>query len=478
MRNLLTSRSFSIAAVLSLLSLSAAAQPDVRDHRRKGPVVRDQRAPEPPPAPPPPVTGRPRQAPPPPRAEKVETRAGYVWVAGRWDWKNGAWAWVPGRWERARANRSWRDGRWEDRGGEWYWVDGAWVDASAAPPPPVTPPPPAVTPPPPVTVTSPGVVVSGPREAPPSPREEKIAARAGYVWVAGRWDWRNGKWEWLPGRWERERAGKQWRNGRWDRQGEVWVWVDGQWIDAGAVAVAPPPPPPPVVAPPPDRRGPRVWKLERPMISSYWPVKGKAGTRVVINGKNLPTTAAVVWNGQPVRGARVKPNQVVLTVPANAASGVIGLRMDRARDLTVGAFEVVPDFDPEAERRRIEEERRRAAEAAWAARQAKLAQDRAAREAAARAYEAQLAASREQRRLEKLAALQARWQRAFLSDPDTQAELTLHAQRMADLGRMLSLAELSANGKLAVRIEIAQARERDRHDQRMAALQAPFTMNK
>ena len=39
---------------------------------------------------------------------------------------------------------------------------------------------------------------------------------------------------------------------------------------------------------------------------------------------------------------------------------------------------------------------------------------------------------------------------------------------------MLDLAEITANGKLAVRIQVARQREDARHDQRMTALQASF----
>jgi hypothetical protein len=83
-------------------------------------------------------------------------------------------------------------------------------------------------------------------------------------------------------------------------------------------------------------------------------------------------------------------------------------------------------------------------------------------------------ATREQRRAERIAEIQARWKRAFLADDDTQDELTLHAQRMAEIVRMRDLADLTANAKLAVRIEVALSRENDRHDRRMTALQASF----
>jgi hypothetical protein len=86
----------------------------------------------------------------------------------------------------------------------------------------------------------------------------------------------------------------------------------------------------------------------------------------------------------------------------------------------------------------------------------------------------QRAATRDQRRAERVAALQAKFKRDFLADPDTQDELTLHAQRIAELTRARDVAEVAANGKLVVRIGVAQTREDERHQQRMDALEASF----
>lgn len=66
----------------------------------------------------------------PPPAERVESygspRAGFIWVRGRWDWRNGQWVWVDGYWERQRRNMVWIPGRWELRGDYYVWVDGRW----------------------------------------------------------------------------------------------------------------------------------------------------------------------------------------------------------------------------------------------------------------------------------------------------------------------------------------------------------------
>lgn len=304
----------------------------------------------------------------------------------------------------------------------------------------------------------------GPREAPPPPRVEKQAARQGFVWISGRWEWKRGKWEWLAGHWERERAGKAWREGRWDRKDDRWVFVDGEWVDAGS--------PPIVPRDRPDR--PRRWKLESPVVSSYWPAKGPVGTRVVIRGRNFAKDTEVVFGGGPTPALKVGPTKIEFKVPPGAKPRqAIGLRAN-GRMLVVGAFEAVEAYDPVAEARRLEDERRRAAEAAWAARQKELAADRAAREADWQRRRQEWERTREERRIARARAIRAKWDRAFLADPATQDELTLHAQRVAEIVRMKEVAELSRNGKLAVRISIAEARENERHDQRMEALKSTF----
>jgi hypothetical protein len=325
---------------------------------------------------------------------------------------------------------------------------------------------------PPAPREEPPPIAGGPRDEPPPPRDESPAAKAGFVWVAGHWDWRATKYEWVAGHYERERAGKDWREGRWDRKGDTWAYVDGEWVDHGAPAPQPPVPQPPDRRP--DRRPPRVWKLEGPVVGSYWPVKGKVGTRVMIRGRSFPADAQVVWGDEVLRGAKVTPELITLVVPANAATGTIALRAGRGRDLAVGSFEVAAAYDAAADQKKLDEERRRRAEADWTAHQKELAKDRAAREAAMQQREQERAASREQRRADRAAEIRAKFARDFLSSPEAQAELTLHAQRAAELDRMREVADVSSDGKLAVRIDVARAREDERHEQRMATLQSTF----
>ena len=111
-----------------------------------------------------------------------------------------------------------------------------------------------------------------------------------------------------------------------------------------------------------------------------------------------------------------------------------------------------------AEQKRIDDERRKAAQAEWADQQKRWAKDRAAREAAFHQHEQELATTREQRREQREKELRAKWNAAFLADADTQDELTLHAQRVADLERMKDVASLSADAKIGVRVDLATRR--------------------
>jgi IPT/TIG domain/WXXGXW repeat (2 copies) len=426
----------------------ASAQPDVRDHRTPPPPPeRDHRRPPPPGNEP----REPREPPPAPREEREAPRAGFAWIAGRWDWRGGKWEWVAGRWERERAGKRWNAGRWDRQGDHWRYVEGAWVDSGPTP-----------------------SANDRPHAPPPPPRDERPAPRPGYVFVHGRWDWRGGRWEWDEGRWERERPGQQWREPRWELRDGTYALIDGAWVNVDPAAGTPPPPPPPPGAdmpPPPEHH---AWRLERPTVSSYWPLKGKIGSRITIRGRNFPSDASVLWNGAQVNGAKVTPDEIIVAVPPGATSGMIVVHAGGRRELVVGNYEVAADYDAAAEAARLAEVARVKAEQDWVTRQRLLAKDHAARQAAFDRHQQELDQTREQRRAAWLGELRARWEAAFLADTDTQDELTLHAQRAADLSRMREVAELAENGKLVVRIGVAQSREEDRHTARMTALHDSF----
>jgi hypothetical protein len=455
-----------VTSLLSFVLASAAfigianAQPDVRDHRAPPPPAHDRGHDD---RRPPPVANGPTEAPPTPREEHQAARAGFVWIPGKWEWK-GKWEWAAGHWERERAGKQWHPGHWDRSGTSWVWSEGGWVDGGAAVPPPPTP---TGAPPPPND--------HHPHQAPPPPRTESASVKAGFVWIPGRWDWKNDQWAWADGHWERERAGKRWRAAQWQNQGNSWVLVDGDWIDASAAGNT-------GIVPPPmgdhhdmghDRDHDHQWKLDRPTVSSFWPEKGKSGSRVMIRGRNFEPDTRVMWGPDEIRAARVKNDLIEFQVPPNATSATIILKA-HGRDLIVGNFEVA-NYDAEAEARRIDAERQAAAQAAWSAQQAKYAKDAAARRSAVEQHWQELDSNREQRREERRREILAKWQAAFLADSETQDELTLHAQRVAELTRAKDVAAVNNNQKLGVRIDVALARENDRHDQRMGSLQTAFS---
>ncbi len=248
--------------------------------------------------------------------------------------------------------------------------------------------------------------------------------------------------------------------------------VGGKLTEVGQFEVTAAGPPP--GEPPMGEHHHREWKLERPVVSSYWPMKAKIGARIVIRGENFTPDTQVMWGTGPVAGAKVSPTEIVVAIPAGATTGMLSLHTGHGRDLPIGQVEVAAGADPNADWKRMEDERHKAAEQAWGAHEREIAKDKAAREANWKKWEDEQSSTREQRREKELAEYRAKWDREFLEDPEVQAEMTLHAQRMADIERMRGLAEKLDDKKLGVRIETLASRENDRHDQRIAALKATF----
>ena len=176
------------------------------------------------------TTGVVYQDPPPARVETVGARPGFLFIRGRWNWRNGEWVWVDGHWERERAGYAYSDGRWERRGNRWEWIEGTWA-VSSAPPPVVQGGVTISSGEEPHPIAQGGVTVSAefPNAAPPPIRVETQAPRAGFVWISGRWDWKAGQWAWVDGHWERERASQVWIAGNWELHGNRWTWVEGHW---------------------------------------------------------------------------------------------------------------------------------------------------------------------------------------------------------------------------------------------------------
>lgn len=64
--------------------------------------------------------------PPPPRVVHYESRPGFIYIDGRWNWRGGRWVWSDGYYERERAGYVYAPGRWERRGRGNVWVEGRW----------------------------------------------------------------------------------------------------------------------------------------------------------------------------------------------------------------------------------------------------------------------------------------------------------------------------------------------------------------
>jgi hypothetical protein len=68
-------------------------------------------------------------APPAPVFERAPAaREGYVWVPGRYDWRDGRYVWMQGHWMQDRPGYDWREARWVQRpDGSWFLSQGEWV---------------------------------------------------------------------------------------------------------------------------------------------------------------------------------------------------------------------------------------------------------------------------------------------------------------------------------------------------------------
>jgi YXWGXW repeat-containing protein len=65
-------------------------------------------------------------APPARRVERVEHRAGYVWVPGVWEWRDGKHAWVAGHLVAERKGYRYAPDRWVTHDDRWTFQRGGW----------------------------------------------------------------------------------------------------------------------------------------------------------------------------------------------------------------------------------------------------------------------------------------------------------------------------------------------------------------
>ncbi len=238
----------------------------------------------------------------------------------------------------------------------------------------------------------------------------------------------------------------------------------------------------PDTRPPPPRhhRRHRRWARyrKRPVVTRFYPRRGKPGTKVVVRGMNFTKQSQVMFNRRPVKVKTLTGNLIIFKVPRGAkGDGLVTIRHPRMRrPIIVGRFDLKKRFDKAAEARR-RDVMRKAARARWMARRARMAKTREARERRYRERWKRMQADRAERRRKRLAAMRARWKATFLADPQVRAELLQHAERTARLRQMLRLASIDSREKLAIRIQLAITREDRRHKRRMDTLKATFSVS-
>jgi len=213
----------------------------------------------------------------------------------------------------------------------------------------------------------------------------------------------------------------------------------------------------------------RDYSQSDPVIS-HFAHQVAAGNKVVVRGFNLPGDAMIRIDGIDVAPEIREPSTVVFQVPPSVQGGPIFLRSPSLdRPLYVGEF--TPRSDTwQAETNALRRRRWRVAERAWRQRKPNLGRSRAQRETARGIREDEMRRNRAERRRNSIAGYRARWQTNVLRAPEARAELALHSRRMARLWRMLRLAESLGRDNMVIRVDVAMARERQRHRGRMAAL--------
>jgi len=91
----------------------------------------------------------------------------------------------------------------------------------------------------------------------------------------------------------------------------------------------------------------------KPVIASFSPTLGVAGTPVLIEGINFAGLTAVEFNGRPVSGwGTPAPNQISVTVPAGATTGLIGVATSfgvgySSNHFVVTRAPIIESFDPQ-----------------------------------------------------------------------------------------------------------------------------------
>ncbi len=59
-------------------------------------------------------------------APPTETKVGYVWSSGYWNWNGTAYVWTEGSWVQVVETKKWIEPTWTQEGAKWYFTPGHW----------------------------------------------------------------------------------------------------------------------------------------------------------------------------------------------------------------------------------------------------------------------------------------------------------------------------------------------------------------
>lgn len=199
-----------------------------------------------------------------------------------------------------------------------------------------------------------------------------------------------------------------------------------------------------------DHRAPDIYRMPRPVVTSFSPASGPVGTTVTVKGDNFVAGTKVILGDMLITPKYLGDNAIAFEIPAGASDASISLDLPNSRrDLAVGSFNVLlPVYDDDDE----------------------LGYGNGYGYGKDHGY-GKGKGSYKGKRWSR-GSIWNKYNRAFLRLPAVRAELSLHAERTARLNRMLRLS-LGRPG-MTRRIQIALSREDRRHEIKMASLKAEW----
>lgn len=197
-----------------------------------------------------------------------------------------------------------------------------------------------------------------------------------------------------------------------------------------------------------DHRSPDIYRMPSPIVTSYSPASGPAGTTVTITGDNFVDGIKVVYGDTMVTPTYVTDGSLSFKIPYNADDASISLDLPGSRrGLSVGSFDVrMASYDDDN----------------GYGNGGGYGNDKGYGHRKGNGYGKGWSRS----------SIRNKYNRAFLRLPAVRSELALHAERTARLNRMLRLS--LGRPVMTQRIHVALNREDRRHDYKMASLKAEW----